>query len=163
MRAIGGLLTCFVLLCLWVSQSPAAPQATLENFTLGMSVEEAAKVIELKRLTVYYENSEIPGRLSRAYKGNILGRDEGTLDLVFRDGRLILITATLKGITPELQQSITKKHQELDSACRMLYGGPAESPGPGITEWHLQEVVVSLYKGDDKIFITAFNREALSE
>ena len=125
--------------------------------------EEAAKVIELKRLTLYYENSEIPGRLSRSYKGNILGRDEGTLDLVFRDGRLILITATLKGTTPELQQSITNKHQELDGACRMLYGGPTESPGPGITEWHLQEVVVSLYKGDDKIFITAFNREALSE
>ena len=64
MKAIGGLLMCFVLLCLWVSQSPAAPQATLENFTLGMSVEEAAKAPSDKGVA---ENTDTKNRQAQLF------------------------------------------------------------------------------------------------
>ncbi len=158
MKTVTGVLM-FSLLCFFLLRGEAALAANaLEGFDLGMTVEEAAKVISHNKLEQYYEDLDTPGKVSRSYEGHILNSDNGTLDLVFRNGKLSLITASLEGETPELQQQIAQKYTELNAEYHKLYGDQTESLMPGTTDWILPDRVLTLLRSETKVSVIIMSR-----
>jgi hypothetical protein len=158
MKHASGALLVFTL-CFFLLPGKAARAANaLEGFDLGMTVEEAATVIGQNKLKQYYEDLDTPGKVSRSYEGNILSNDNGTLDLVFLNGKLAMITASLEGETPELQQHVAQKYDMLYAEYHKLYGDQTESLMPGTTDWILSDRVVTLLRGETKVAVIVMSR-----
>ncbi len=147
-------------LCLMAAPAWAAGGATLEGFDLGMGLDQGAKLAERNNLKLYYDEKEADGRVNRAYAGRILGMDNGDLSLLFKDGRLTMVTATLEADTPEGRRFIARKHKELDAEYRRLGGEQAEAVMPGLVDWVLPDRLLSVFKTDDdgKLVISITSR-----
>ncbi len=135
----------------------------LEGFDLGMTIAAADKVVEQNGLSKYYEDASEKDKLRRSYEGTVLGMG-GTLDLVFLEGKLILVTAQLEGDSAEMQKHIDRKYAEVDAQHLKLHGDKTESVFPGMKDWVLPDRVITLYRdGSTKMFISVVSRGSQSQ
>ena len=151
----------FILaLCLLAAPAWAAGNVDLEGFDLGRNIEDCAGLAEQKGLQLYFDDQQEGGRLNRAYSGRLMGLDNADLSLIFKDGRVTMVTVSLEDNSPEGRQFIADKYKELDAEYRQLGGEELEQILPGLTDRVLPDRLLSLFKaGDDsKLVVSVTSR-----